>query len=149
MHSKFKFATQENTYQRFQEDNTPDILLGIMRLLGRRRITLNWATQIVIFNLNYNACSSNQAEKKISWIRQSNQSTAHILIRTDVRIEQQIMIRHNKHWEPWNMTIRQAWVYFFLYTIVFTSDYVEVWDIHKRIMQNWDRKRDLVYHSVK
>ncbi len=107
MHSKLNFATRENIYKRFQEEDKPDILMGTMRLLGTG-ITLTRARQIVIIDLNYNACSSNQAEKRISRIGQSNEFTAHILVCTDIMIEQQIRKRHNKRQEIQKMTMRKA-----------------------------------------
>lgn len=50
-------------------------------------IILTRAQQIVIVDLNYNASSSNQAEKKISQIGQTNKLIAYILIYIDVKIE--------------------------------------------------------------
>ncbi len=61
--------------------------MGTMHLLGTG-ITLTQARQIIIINLDYNACLSDQAEKRISQIGQSNKSTAHILVCIDVTIEQ-------------------------------------------------------------
>lgn len=107
VHSKLNFATQENAYKRFQEEDTPDILIGTMRLLGTG-ITLTRVRQIVIVDLDYNASLSNQAEKNISCIGQTNESTAHILVCTDVAIEQLIRKRHKKRQEVQNMTMRKA-----------------------------------------
>ena len=89
------FATRDKIYKRFQEEDTPDVLLGTMRLLGTE-ITLTRARQIVIVDLDYNTSSSNQAEKKISRIGQTNKLIAYILVYTDVKIEQEIRKRHNK-----------------------------------------------------
>ncbi len=107
MHSKLNFATRENIYKRFQEEDKPDILMGTMRLLGTG-IILTQARQIVIIDLDYNACSNNQAEKRISQIGQSNESIAHILVCTNITIEQQIRKRHDKRQEIQKMTMRNA-----------------------------------------
>ncbi len=107
MHSKLNFATRENIYKRFQEENKPDILMETMRLLGTG-ITLTRGRQIVYIDLDYNACSSDQVEKRISRIGQSNKSIAHILVCTDVTIEQQIRKRYDKHQEIQKMTMRKA-----------------------------------------
>ena len=65
VYSKMTFVTWEEIYRKFQEDNIPDVLLGIMRLL-RMGITLTRARQIVIVDLDYNASSSGQVGKRIS-----------------------------------------------------------------------------------
>ena len=67
IHYKMTFATWEKIYRKFQEDNTPNVLLGIMRFL-RTVIILTHAWQIVIIDLNSNASSDDQAEKNISRI---------------------------------------------------------------------------------
>ncbi len=76
--------------------------------LLRTEIILTQVRQIVIIDFDYNACSSNQAEKRISRIGQSNESTAHILVCTDITIGQQIRKRHDKHQEIQKMTMRKA-----------------------------------------
>ncbi len=81
--------------------------MGTMHLLGTG-ITLTRARQIVIIDLDYNTYLSDQAEKRISRIGQSNESTAHILICTDVTIEQHIRKRHNKRQEIQKMRMRKA-----------------------------------------
>ena len=103
------FATREEIYRKFQEDDTPDVLLGTMRLLGTG-ITLTRARQIVIVDLDYNASSGDQAEKRISRIGQTNESIAHILLCTDVKIEQEIRKRHDKRQQVQNMTMRRTWI---------------------------------------
>ncbi len=95
MHNKLNFVTRENIYKRFQEEDKPDILMGMIRLLGTG-ITLTQARQIVIIDLDYNPCLSNQVEKRISQIGQSNESIGHILVYTDVTIEEQIRKRNDK-----------------------------------------------------
>ena len=50
----------------------------------------------MIVDLDYNASSGDQAEKRISPIGQTNKSIAHILLCTDVKIEQEIKKRHDK-----------------------------------------------------
>ncbi len=77
-----------------------------MRLL-RIGITLTQARQIIIIDLNYNAYLSDQAEKRIPQIKQSNESTAHILTCTNITIKQQIKKRHNKQQEIQKMTIKK------------------------------------------
>ncbi len=67
MYNKLNFAIWENTYKRFQKEDKPDILIGMMRLSGIG-ITLTQVKQNVIFDKFYNACSSNQVEKRISRI---------------------------------------------------------------------------------
>ncbi len=81
--------------------------MGTMHLLGTG-ITLTRAREIVLIDLDYNACSNDQAENRISQIEQSNKSTAHILVCTDVTIEQQIRKRHDKRQEIQIMTMRKA-----------------------------------------
>ncbi len=110
MYNKLNFATQENIYKWFQEQDKLDILMRTMRLLGTR-ITLTRTRQIVIIDLDYNACSSNQAEKRISRIGQSNISTAHILVCTNVTIEQQIRKHYDKRKEIQKMTMKKAWTF--------------------------------------
>lgn len=56
------FATQEEIYKRFQENDTPDVLLGTIRLLGKGITTLTRARQIVIVDLDYNASLGDLAE---------------------------------------------------------------------------------------
>lgn len=56
---KMKFASREQIYKWFQEDDSPEILVGTMRLLTRAR-------QIVIVDLDYDASSGIQVEKKKS-----------------------------------------------------------------------------------
>ncbi len=68
INSKLNFAIQKNISKQFQEENKPDGLMRTMCLLGIG-IILTQARQIVIINLDYNGYLSNQAEKKISWIR--------------------------------------------------------------------------------
>ena len=89
------FVAREEIYRQFQENDTPDVLLRTLRLLGTG-ITLTHARQIVIVDLDYNASSSDQAEKRISRIGQTNESIAHILVCTDVKIEQEIKKCHDK-----------------------------------------------------
>lgn len=101
------FATREEIYNRFQENDTPDVLLGTICLLGKG-ITLTRARQIVIVDLDYNASSGDQAEKRISRIGQTNESIAHVLVCTDVKIEQEIRKRHDKHKQVQNMTMRKT-----------------------------------------
>ena len=64
IYSKLNFATWENIYKQLQKKDKPNILMGTMRLL-RIEITLTWARQIVIIDLNYNAYLNDQVEKKI------------------------------------------------------------------------------------
>ncbi len=52
VHSKLNFATCENIFKRFQEEDKPDILMETMHLLGIG-ITLTRARQIVIINVDY------------------------------------------------------------------------------------------------
>lgn len=101
------FATREEIYKRFQENDTPDVLLGTIRLLGKG-ITLTRARQSVIVDLDYNASSGDQAEKRISRIGQTNESIAHVLVCTDVKIEQEIRKRHDKRKQVQNMTMRKT-----------------------------------------
>ncbi len=108
MHNKLNFATRENIYKQFQEENKPDIFMETMRLLGTG-ITLTQARQMVIIDLNYNACLSNQVEKRISQIGQSNEAITYILVYTDDIIEQQIKKCHNKRQEIQKITMRKAW----------------------------------------
>ena len=86
MHSKLNFANWENIYKQFQKVDKLDILKETMHLL-KTEITLTQARQIIIINLNYNVYLNNQVEKKISQIKQSNESTAYILVYIDVIIE--------------------------------------------------------------
>ena len=70
------------------------------------RITLTFAQQIVIVDLNYNAFSGDQAEKKISRIGQINKS----ILCTNVKIEQEIRKNHDKRQQVQDMTMRRTWI---------------------------------------
>lgn len=59
-------------------------------------ITLIYAQQIIIVDLDYNISLSNHVEKRISWIRQTNKLIADILICTDVKIGEEIKKRYNE-----------------------------------------------------
>ncbi len=109
MHSKLNFTTRENTYKQFQEEAKSDILMGTICLWGTR-ITLTQTRQIIIINLDYNACSSNQVKINISRIGQFNRSTANIFISTNITIEQQIRNHYDKCQQIQNMTMKKAWV---------------------------------------
>ena len=52
--NKMTFATWEKMYKKFQENDTPDVLLGIIHLFGTG-IILTHARLIVIVDLDYNA----------------------------------------------------------------------------------------------
>lgn len=64
----------------------PEILMKTICPL-ERYITLTQARQI---NLDYNTCLSNQVEKRISPVEQSNKSIAYIFVCIDVIIEQEV-----------------------------------------------------------
>ena len=107
MYSKMIFATWEKIYRKFQENNTSDVLLGIICLL-EMGIILTHAQQIVIVDLDYNLSLGDQAEKKFSQINQTKKSIAHILVYTDVKIEQKIRKRYNKRQQVQDMTMRRT-----------------------------------------
>ncbi len=67
-----------------------------MICLLKTGITLTWAKQIVLIDLNSNTYSRDQVEKRISLIGQSYEYTAHILVYTNVTIEQKIRTPHDK-----------------------------------------------------
>lgn len=73
------------------------------------RITLTWVREIVMVNLDYNACLNDQVEKEISRIGQSNEPTTHILIHINVRIEQQIRKCHKHCQETQNTIMSKTW----------------------------------------
>ena len=89
------FVTWEEIYRKFQENDTPNILLGTICLLGTR-IILTRIQQIVIVDLDYNASLGDLAKKRISQIGQINESIAYILVYMDVKIEEKIRKQHDK-----------------------------------------------------
>lgn len=107
VYGKLNFATQENINKQFQEENKLDILMEIIRLL-RIEILLTLARQIIIINLHYNTCLSNQAKKRISQIEQSNGSTTHIFVCINITITQQIRKRHDQCQKILKMTMKKT-----------------------------------------
>lgn len=103
------FAIGDKIYKRFQKEDTLGILLRMMRLL-EIEITPTCVWQIIIVDLKYNAFSSDQAEKRISWIRQTNKSIAHIFVYTDIKIKQKIKKSNNKNQQVQNITMRKTYI---------------------------------------
>lgn len=64
VHNKFNFAFWKSIYKDFQEEDILDILMEMMRLL-ETEIILIQTKEIIIVDLDYNAFSSNQVEKRI------------------------------------------------------------------------------------